>query len=299
MKRLLIQLNSVILLLFAFSFYCMGADTYTLEYKLENGKTYKQSVVTSTKIKMDFMGQEMSVDMKSEVSVQYNVLGQNNGVFDIRILYKKIKMSVSDPMPMNLNIDANSPDSSSEGEIFKLLIESSFDIQLTKLVKVLSVKGVDEFIEKINTVGNPQLNAALGQQISEKGIQTMIEQMSTFFPEKPVTIGESWDMNQNLSTNGIDIISKMKLTLKQVKDNIATIDCIGTLTTPEGGAVTQIQGMDASVSVTGEQAGTILLDMKSGWIVRSDLNQKFTQNIEIMGQTMKQYFESKTTVTAN
>ena len=299
MKRLLIQLNVAILLLFAFSFHCMGADTYTLEYKLENGKTYKQSTVTTTKMKMDFMGQEMSMDMKSEISVHYDVLGQNDGVFDVRISYKTIKMSMSDPMPFNINVDASSPDNSPEGEIFKLFIENPFEIQLTKLGKVLSVKGIKEFIEKINTVGNQQLSAVLSQQISDKGIQAMIEQLSTFFPGKPVIIGESWDMNQNLNANGADIISKMKLTLKQVKDNIATLDCVGTLTTPEGGAVMNINGMDATVLMKGVQSGTVLVDAKTGWIVRSEINNKSTQDIEIMGQTMVQNLETNIIITAD
>jgi hypothetical protein len=250
-------------------------------------------------MKMDFMGQEMSMNMKSEIGIQYNVLGQNNGIFDVRVSYKKIKTSMSDPMPFDLSIDANSPESSSEGKIYKLLDETPIETQLTKLGKVLSVKGADALIEKISTVGNPQLKEILSQQISEKAIQLIVEQMSTAFPDKPVAIGDSWDVDKNLSSNGIDIISKMKLTLKQVKDNIATLDCVGTLTTPEGGAVMNINGMDATVSMKGVQSGTVLIDVKTGWIVRSEMNNKSTQDIEIMGQSMEQNLETKIIITAD
>ena len=59
------------------------------------------------------------------------------------------------------------------------------------------------------------------------------------------------------------------------------------------------EGMNAKVSVNGEQAGTILIDMKTGWIISSEINQKLVQNIEIMGQTVKQNIETKLTVTAD
>ena len=126
----------------------------------------------------------------------------------------------------------------------------------------------------------------------------MIEQFSVYFPDKPVTVNDNWDVTSNLNANGINIINKMALTLKQVNANVATIDFTGTLTTPEGGAVTNIQGMDAKVSMDGTQTGTVQLDMKSGWFVRSEVTQKYDQNIEIMGQTIPQKMEIKTTVTA-
>ena len=299
MKRLFIQLNAAILLLLATSSLCMGADTYTLEYKLENGKSYKQSMLTTTVMKMDLMGQEMSIDIISEMGIQYDVLGQNDGMFDIRVLYKKIKMSMSAPMSMEINIDADSPENSSENKAFKLLTETPLDIQLTKQGKVASVKGTEAIAEKLNTLSNQQLKEILSQQLSEKGIKILIEQMLPFLPDKPVAIGESWDLVQNLNSNGADIINKMKLTLKQVKDNIATLDCSGTLTTPEGGAVMQLQGMDATVSMNGLQSGTILIDVKTGWIARSELTINSLQEIDIMGQLLEQVVETKTIVTPN
>jgi len=147
-------------------------------------------------------------------------------------------------------------------------------------------------------MSNEQAKQMFNQQFSEKMIQTLVEQLSSYFPGKPVAVDESWDVTLNLDNGGFDIISKMNLSLKQVKDNVATIQLTGTLATPEGGAVLQIQGMDAKVSMTGEQSGTILTDMKTGWILRSDVTQKSTQNIEIMGQSIQQQMEMTTTITA-
>ena len=300
MKQLFIQLNVAIVLLMTFSFHCMGADKYTLEYKLEKGKTYKQRMVSDMNMKMDAMGQEINMTMKSEMGVHYDVTGQTNDLYDIRITYQKMKFNMS--APASVSIDSDSPENSSDknaGNLVKSFMGVPIDVQLTKQGKVISIKGIEKMVEKINSANNEQYKLMLGQQFSEKAIRQSIEQSSSYFPGKPVAINDSWDVVLNLNSSGIDIINKMKLTLKQVKDNIATLEVTGTITTPEGGAVSNIQGMDAKVSAKGEQAGTIQIDMKTGWIVRSELTQKYIQNIEIMGQTMPQEMDIKVIVTAD
>jgi len=240
------------------------------------------------------------MEMGSETCVLYEVVGLKDDVYDVRALYQKIKTEMGAPMPFS--IDSDFPEQSSEkniGEMLKSLTEIPFDIQLTKQGKVISVKGVDKLAEKINTISNEQFKLMFSQLFSEKTIQSHFEQMSAYFPDKPVAINDSWDVALNLNSGGMELISKMTLTLKQVKDNVATLEFTGTLATPEGGAVLSFQGMDAQVAVNGEQTGTVQLDMKTGWNLRSELIQRMTQKMELMGQEMLQEMETKTIVTAD
>jgi len=271
-----------------------------LKYNLETGKIYKQNMVTAMNMKMNVMGQEMNMNMTMEMNVNNEVTGQQDGVFDIRTTYQKIKTSVTSPA--SFVIDSDSPENSSDkslGDVFKSLTEVPIDIQLSQTGKVLSVTGVDTLMEKLDAISNPQFKQMFSQQFSEKAIRESFERMSSYFPDKPIAINDSWDVAMNINTGGADIISKMNLTLKEVKDNIATLDCTGTLATPEGGAVLQIQGADAKVSMNGVQTGTILMDIKTGWVVSMELTQTSTQNIEVSGQSMQQQIETKITVKAD
>ena len=300
MKHLFIQFNAAILLLLVFSFHCQGANKYTLEYNLEKGKTYKQRMVSVVNATMNFMGQDMPMDIVSETCVHYDVTGKQNDVYDVRVSYQKIKTEMTAPVPFS--IDSDSPEQSfdkNSAEMLKSLTEIPLEIQMTKQGKVTSVKGADKLAEKINTLANEQFRQMFSQQFSEKAIQTTIEQMSPFSPDKPVAIGDNWEVATTINSIGIDIISKMLFTLKQVEDNVATLEFTGTLATPEGGTVLQIQGMDSKVSVNGEQVGTIRIDMKTGWILRSETTQKFTQEMEFTGQVMSQKMEVKTIITAD
>ena len=291
MKRFFIQLSVAVFLLSVFSFRSLGADIYTLEFNLEKGKIYKQRSVSEMTMTINAMGQDMEMDMKTETSIHFNVVERNNDVYDISMSYQKIKMDMN--VMQSYSIDSDSPGNS----VLQSFIGIPIDIQLTKEGKV-SIKDADQFATKIDAITDEQLKQIISQLLSEKAIQSTFERLS-FFPGKPVAVGDSWDVTTNASAGGIDIINKLELTLKQVKDNIAILEVAGTLSTPEGGAVMQVNGMDAEVSAKGIQTGTIRIDIKTGWIVGSEINQKSTQNIEIMGYSIPQEVEIKLTVTAD
>jgi len=299
MKQLFIQLNLAILLLSTFSFHCMGADKYTLKLNLVKGKTYKQLMVNESKVIMQAMGQEMQLTSKMEMNTQYDVIGQNKDVYDIKLTYQKFKMDSSNPAPFT--IDSDSPENSTDsnlGAFIKSLIGIPVDIQMNQQGKIISIKGTEKLLEKYESLNNEQIKPMFDQQFSEQAIQTSFKQLSAFFPQNPVALNESWEVVNNVNTGMFDIINKMKLTLKQVKNNEATLEITGTISTPEGGAVLQVQGMEAQLSMNGQQAGTVLLDMKTGWIIRSEITQNSTNEIEVMGQKMQQNVETKVTVTA-
>jgi hypothetical protein len=299
MKHLFVQLCATIALLSVFSFHCQGADKYTLEYKLEAGKTYKQFMVSKSIIKMNAMGQDINMDMKMDMDIQYDVKGKTADGYDILLTFQKIKTEITGG-PTQITFDSDSPENSTvkeAGEILKSFTTTPLNIHITKQGKVTSVEGVDKLVEKLNTTSNEQIKQMLGQQFSEKAIQSTIEKMSSFFPDQPVAIGDSWDVNTSVNSGGADVISKMTLTLKEVNNNVAMMEFTGTITTPEGGSIMKVNGMDAKVSMTGDQTGTIQVSMSTGWITLLESVVNATMNMEIMGQTVVQKMEMKTTVT--
>lgn len=299
MKHLFIQLNVAVVLLLAFSFHCFGAKEYTLEYNLEKGKTYKQRMLSETNVTMNAMGQDVTMSIEVQMDINYNVIERNGDVFDLQMSYQKMKMNMS--APALFSIDSDLPDSSSDkniSNVIQSMMGIPIDVQLTKQGKVVSVKGLDKLEAKLDSIDNEQFKDMFSQQFSEKMIRQALEQSSIYMSAKPVAIDDSWDVTSTVSSNGIDIINKMNLTLKEVKDDVATLEIIGTLATPEGGAFTTVQGVDAEVSMNGDQTGTIQMDLKTGWIISSEINQNSEQNINVMGQTIQQDVEVKAIITA-
>jgi len=299
MKQLFFRLNAVVLMLLAFSFHSQGADKYVLEFNLEKGKTYKQHTVADVNMKMNAMGQATVIGTKTETVTAFKVTDRKNDIFDIRMSYQKMKISTDSPMG-KMTIDSDDPDNSSNKEVanaIKSLAETPVDVQLTKEGNVVSVTGADKLAEKFGG-GSAQMLQMSGLQLSEGAIKMEFERMSVYFPGKPVSTGDSWNTAKTISTGGFDVINKMTLTLKEVKDNIAVLEVNTTLETPEGGAVMSIQGTDAQITMKGEQSGTVQIDMKTGWVIGGEFTQKSTNSIAVMGQTIPQEIELKTTITA-
>ena len=295
MKQLFIKSGITILLLSVLSFHSFSADKYTLELKLEKGKTFKNSTNAVMSAEMDAMGQVMKFGVKSEAVHKFVVIGQTKDVYDMQMSLLKMKIDMDSPM-MPFKFDSEATEIA--GYDTKTIFGIPIDVQLSKTGKVVAIKGNEKLIEKTETISNEQIKQMLSSQFTEQVLKTSIEQSTKFFPDKPVEIGENWDIISSVFSNGVDIISKAKLSLKQVKDNVGTIELTGTLSTPEGGAIMKAQGMDMKVSIKGDQTGTILVDMKTGWIVSYELFQKYIQDVEVMGQNMKQKMDVKITVTA-
>jgi hypothetical protein len=129
MKRLFIQFNAAILMMLAFSFHCQGADKYTLKYNLEKGKTYKQQMVTEMNMSMNAMGQDIKVDMKMEMNVNYDVKDRNNDVYDVQMSYQKMKMSMTNPVPMTIDSDSQESSENKAADVFKSFVGVPLDIQ--------------------------------------------------------------------------------------------------------------------------------------------------------------------------
>jgi len=300
MKRVFRQFITAILLLSAFSFRCLGEDTYTLELNLEKGKIYTENLFSELNMTMNAMGNETSIDMLSEMTINFEVIDQKNDIYDVRVSYQRIKINTTVPGTLApVSIDSDFPENDTHkklGDVFKSLVGIPIDVQLTRLGKVKSVDGTDRLVECFDVLTNEQLRQMFSQQFSESAFRTSLQHLTAYYPEKPVAVNESWDVTMNYNSFGVDLVDKMHLTLIQVQDDIAILEDVGSIISPEGTDM-HIQGIEAHVLANGEQTGIIHLDMKTGWVVRSEINLKYKENIKLMGHEIVENFIVKSITT--
>jgi len=303
MKRLFFQFSAVCLLLLTFSFHCLGTDTYTLQLNLEKGKNYKQHFISDMSMTMNAMGQEINIKLLSDLVINFEIIAQNNDGYDILASYTKIKINTTIPGTSKvISIDSDSPENSTDKKLydtFHSIIGIPITVQITRQGKIKYIDGTDNLTEKFDVIANEQLRQVFSQQFTESSFRTTLQHIIAYFPDKPVAINDSWDIDMIINSSGVNILDKMHVTLKEVKDNIATLEDKGIFSTPEGGSTTQIQGVEAQVSTTGEQTGLIYMDMRTGWLTRSEITHKYKENIKFMGRDIVESFAVKTTVTAD
>ena len=304
MKRLFFQISAVALLQVTFSFHCLGSDTYTLQLNLEKGHIYRQHLVTDMNVKTDAMGQETNVSLLSDMIMLFEVVEERDDAYKIKASYHRIKINTAVPGSSRvIVVDSDSPENSTSKKIcdvFQTIIGMTMDIELTRQGKIKYIDGADRLAEKFNVITNEQQRQIFSKQFSENALTETLQNIIACFPDKPVAINESWDIALNVSfEEGAENTDAIHLTLKEVKGDIALLEDMSNYSVPRGNSSLHLQGMSAKVLAEGEENGIIYIDMKTGWITRSEITQTYKENIKLMGQSIVENYVIKTIVTTN
>jgi hypothetical protein len=293
-------------------FYCNGQvnKKYTLAFDLTKGATYKQHCLMEMNIDQEIMGQKIHILTKMDIKMHYDVISIQNDLYDMQLLYDRIKMDM-DAGGMSMSFDSNTTETvataSNMGPLFKAIIGIPVSFQFDKLGKIKSITGTEKIQEamleavdsNMNEQAKQQIVGTIGPRFSKESISALFEQIGSYFPDKQVGIGDSWNVNTTVNNNGISLLSKITMTLKQIDGNVAVLNAAGNIETQEGGSVQKVQGMEAKVEVKGEQSGTVKIDMKTGWPVSVEISQKINGEMNVMNTTVPLVFATKATITTD
>lgn len=264
-----------------------SAGVYTQKFILEKGKTYPfsstQKEVTTVK---DHTGKSMSGTQ--EIVDERNIVVNNieNGVYDITLnIISKRMTSVAEGK--TIVVDTKQPAPKEEQlknlwTINKTLAGSKFAVKMKENGEVVSISGIDELYKKIEKVVTPLIKDAnhrkqfmenFKQGFNEKMIKEEFSKGINILPKKGVKIGESWTETENLDQEG-KVKSNTTYTLVKVENGVAEISIKGGI--PAKSNKQTQNGITATISIEGNQSGSLKIDEKTGWILNSKMNIKTT-----------------------
>ncbi|UPT67109.1 MAG: substrate-binding domain-containing protein [Sphingobacteriales bacterium JAD_PAG50586_3] len=288
LKKLLAPLL-IVLLLAA----CKTSDKLALKLNYEKGKKYYYTSTSEQTTDQTFMGQSISNTSKTVTGYIYEIVDINaDGNYVVKITYDKVESSRSKE-----TAKSPLPDDFLKG--------FTFDMVVTPKGKVKEIKGMDKIMDKAmaaampDSTNDPAAQAAMQpvldavkKQYNDKNMGAMMEQMTNYFPEGDVEVGDTWD---NTATLNMFISMKIASTYKvtDVKDNIVKMDVDSKITTGDGPGI-----MGMKMSVEGTQKGTMEIDSKTGLVVKSVTNQDMEGKVDMMGMSMPMKIKSTTTVEA-
>ncbi|MDR3309184.1 MAG: DUF6263 family protein [Tannerella sp.] len=293
----------------ALVFLCSGVTKgkYDLSFNPSKGAAYKQHLVTNSTIAQSFNGQDMNVSVTADMTASFVVTDVKADLFTTQMTFDKIKVSMdANTMKMSFGSEASDNDErfAEMGTILKSITGIPVDVQTDKKGAVKSVGGVDKLqasiAKAIEASSNEQIKgmstSMTMHQYSEEGIKSMLKQMTAPFPEQPIDIGDSWDAITVFDSNGLKLSANMKMKLRGVADNIATIEGSGTLDT-QGEQNQTNQGVEMKVSQKGEQITVMQINLKTGLLVGAEISQKLKGEVSVMGNAMAQDIVTKITIT--
>jgi hypothetical protein len=295
--------KKIVSLLLTFCFFCISAQT-KLSFNPEKGAKYEFVVETTQSTKQNVMGQDISMEAVTNGIFLMEIKNKTPQEIHVQMTYQKFTSAISSPM-MNVSYDSKkTTDNPSEidrtfEKVFSALFDKPFTIVFTPNGSVKSVTGMDaimkSMLDAISTEGQMamQMASQMTQQFSDESMKNMFGESFFAYPDNALKVGDSWNTDLMMPISGVNIDVKTKNTLKEVRNNQATIDVVGDIT----------MEMDPSMGMgegkfTGAHTGTTLIDTTTGMPITGTISQDIKGSISMQGMTLQMEMTSKTKTTA-
>jgi hypothetical protein len=280
MKKITFQLVSLSLALFlVISCKEKGksgtGDAYTLKMVLAKGDTFSHDMDMTMKMGMEVKGRKMDMNMGFRGITTFKVI-------DVTDEFKEMSMTYS-AMQMTADIagmeDAN--DMLANNDAGRKLNGKSIKMKLNNKNEIIDVQGMDELML------DDSMDAATQEQIkkmlSKDQMNSIFGLAFQMYPDKPVTVGESWEKITDVNVAGINMKTKNTFTLNSVKDGIANLKVEGKL---DGKGNMQQGETNMEMEVNGKQDGTIDINLADGLVVGSAVVLDANAGLKMMGQSV-------------
>jgi hypothetical protein len=268
MKSKLNALFVIVVLLFANS--VQAGSKAMIRLNLQKGATYEMTMVTTSNIDQEMMGQKMKIEQNMEMTFSYHVLDiLPNKNFMIEYSIMKIRMN----MNMNgreMNFDSSSSDTSNPmNASLSGLVASKLKLEFNPKGQVEQIEGLSEYVKKL--IENPQIAQSMLMFTDDKNFKSFIGQTFSYFPENEVAKGDKWTSSFKLPAM-MNMETTMNFEVADITSNQIALNVSSDVNSD--GPIEQM-GMKMNMKMTGTQNGNMVIDPTDGWLRSSDLTQKF------------------------
>lgn len=260
-----------------------------LKYRLHAADSYRMRMTTIQRIKQNVQGQDIVMNMLIGMGYRMGVEAVDaKGNATVKVTYSSVVFRQEGPQG-TIEFDSEKPtaDVPVMAKGFAAVVGEHFTMQLAPSGQVLAVDGVDAMsarvIKKADLPEGPMremVGKMMKDQYGDQTLKEMLEKVMRIFPDKAVRVGDTWTNQANL-TKGFPLTIDSTYTLKQRLNGIATIGVHSVCKPNAKAPATEMFNMKMSYKLKGEQNGTMDVDEKTGWILRSKLTQAFEGTVAV------------------
>lgn len=245
-------------------------DSVTIRIQLQKGQTFPLKSDNNMSIEMTIADSTMSMDMNMGQVFEYTVNDvDDDGNMTLDATVKRVLISMQMMNGIEMAYDSDTPQSEDEEEIdimsatYSKMIGTKMSTKFSPTGEILDFSGMEDFMQE--TLGE-DLNPTLQKSYGNDAMKELMKQMSSYLPQHPVTIGDSWDME--ITWSGMTI--NYTYTLKSIKKDIYILDIKGDMNMDLGkmmGEMTQMpEDMGIEYHMSGDLSGYMHINKTDGWI---------------------------------
>lgn len=259
----------------------------SLNLNLIQGKEYSQTSNAKMTMTQDVMGQTIEINAVITGKMIYLVKGISPAGYDMDIRYESMSMEMIMPQATIKFSSENPTEGDMMSQVLSGMINKPFTAQLSKTGKVISVKNIDalftaafEKFPNISESQKEQVKSQLNQSYGEKAFTSNLEMIFAIYPEKPVKLGEKWNVQTKLKSS---ISANISTTYSYAEEgsDFRRIRGESKITAEDSGEYTVSNGMEMKFDMNGTMVSDIKVDKKTGWILEANVKQDIKGNANI------------------
>jgi hypothetical protein len=283
MKTIITILTTVL-----FTASLLGQNPVDLKLNLEKGHTYFIKSNSKQSIQQTVNSQQFSMEINSNMSISFEVLGQEKDVLNLKFKLDTIKTVMSSPMGKKETNSAKLVNKDDPAERLLNKMSSGFIIaKISTSGKFIGFSNYQEFktnvilvLDSVPASKRDDAKKIADGMLRESTLKSMIEPHFAYLPEKPVKVGESWETTFMNSADRMSMMLFNSFTLNSVEGNSAKIT-----------GSTEIESMPPTdpnpqmvSNLKGKSTSTIALDTKTGLIQSNESKGKVEGTMTVKNQ---------------
>lgn len=279
-------------LIFTVFIYSFGiAQSTDLMLNLEEGQVYRQRTSSTATINQNISGQEINMVMTINGTMSFLVKSQTAAGYELETSFNSLSMSMEMPQG-KLEFSSENADSTDVfSTILSAMKEKSFLTIMDKKGKVSEVRNVESLwdnainnFEQIPPMQREQIKAQIMKAYGAEALKGNMEMVTSIYPEKPVQIGDKWNVVTNLES-GISAIMTTEYELVTIADDYVQIGGSSVIQTADKDAYVETNGMPLKYDMKGSMVSEIKVDKSTGWIREAKISQEISGDAYIKGNS--------------
>jgi hypothetical protein len=235
-------------------------------------------------------GEEQRLKQQMILVIEFDVLKRDSdNITEVGLTYKRVKID-QDYGHQIVQFDSDVPpeflDPSMKG--MAALPGTYLLVRYSPKGKVVDIDGIDRMLDKmIAAMELPEkpekekIIANLRKQYGDDAIRQQIEQLTEFYPDKTVAVGDTWK-NEIAMSSGFPMQIKSSYALQSRSDGIGTITVSSTVSSNPQDRI-EMGPLSMAYDVKGTQSGKIQVEESTGLAIRSEVNLQFSGQVNVSG----------------
>ncbi len=283
MKKLLLTIFTLTLCFTVFS-----QSALMLKFNLGKDKVYKMKTTSNQNVVSSFNGNSFTSTVNSVSAISYKLLSQDNNIMNIEFRFDTIQSKSTSPGGIR---ETNSATVAKKAEYLEQMMNR---FSSNSIIAKISISGKfsdfvdyktfrDKILLGLDSVPDnkkDQLKKQIDMVVRESSIQSMIEPLFAYMPDKEVKAGDKWETSYSLSGGGMSGMIFNTITLGSSDLNSAQLE----MTSELESIPNTDEKAPMSFDIKGNSTGTITIDTKTGLIINSTEKKKYSGSMTVKNQ---------------